>query len=215
MIMKRTVAGFPVTIAGNRKTGTIPALNLPSGPDRGCCAAQCTATCWPFCYDRYANGERANVLLSRAHNLAAFKADPSAFFAAIASMTRKLPYVRIHSGREVPNRRYARGLVWLANECPDTRYLLFTKKPALFRGLAIPANLTIVISQWPGFEQAPNTFPAAWLDSDARCPEDAIPCPGACDQCGMCWALPLLGHDVKFHPHGVRANALLEYCSRF
>ena len=39
----------------------------------------------------------------------------------------------------------------------------------------------------------------AGTGTETRIPEGSLECPGDCNHCGMCWALPEIGKDTYFH----------------
>ena len=102
-------------------------------------------------------------------------------------------------------------MVAVAQACPKTRFLCFTKQYAtvvVHRRLCKPwaPNLNIVVSAWPGLPIPVElrSFPTAWMrdrkNPDPRIPADAVECDGGCDTCGLCWMLEP-GRSVVFDKH--------------
>ena len=66
----------------------------------------------------------------------------------------------------------------------------------------LPNNLTIVISVWPGLRIPNSKLPKAFMqDGTENRINNAIECPGNCENCGMCWNLSKLGKNVVFNKH--------------
>jgi hypothetical protein len=114
---------------------------------------------------------------------------------------------RWHVGGDCPTLEYVRKVFELAELCPETNFLIFTKRYEWFNQVVgereIPSNLSIKFSAWPGFDISnPYNLPVAWMedkrDMDERIPEEAFHCPGNCRTCGVCWKKR---EDVIFHKH--------------
>ena len=189
-----------VTIAdGNSKMGTLPVLSLVPGRDCGNCT-HCIADCYAIkAWRQYADTRTAWT-----RNSDAAREDRTQYFADIdAYLTRYRPEAfRWHSAGDILDQDYYRQMCQLARRHPETDFLAFTKMHELdFRGR--PANLSIVLSMWPGLRKPRKTLPLAWYQdgTETRVPADAIKCHGTCDQCGMCWDLAKTGHDVVLLKH--------------
>lgn len=120
-------------------------------------------------------------------------------------LENKVPLFRWHVGGDIPDVVYAQRMFSTATIFPKTKFLCFTKRydilPA-FLTEAIPENLKLIISRWPGdtIPDHARTLPMAWLAEDSRVPHDAFPCPGKCDICAMCFNLPMMA-SVVFKKH--------------
>lgn len=91
---------------------------------------------------------------------------------------------------------------------PRTQFLVFTKAFAVVNAYenvrALPSNLAVIFSAWPGMRiDNPHRHCIAWMQdgTEDRVPKDAVECPGNCENCGICFRLPKLRRDVVFHKH--------------
>jgi len=96
----------------------------------------------------------------------------------------------------------------IADANSGTHFLAFTKAFEIVNRYedhaAVPENLVIVFSAWPGMRFLnPHHHRVAWMQdgTETRVPENSIECPGSCENCGMCYELERLGRDVVFHKH--------------
>jgi hypothetical protein len=135
---------------------------------------------------------------------------PDLYFMQIAARVAlaKPRLFRWHVAGDILSDDYLRGMCRIAEENPQTRFLVFTKAFNIVDGYedrdAVPGNLVIIFSAWPGMKFAnPHRHRIAWTQdgTETRVPEDAIECPGNCETCGLCYELPKLGRDVVFHKH--------------
>jgi hypothetical protein len=115
---------------------------------------------------------------------------------------------RWHVAGDILSEEYLCEMCRIAAENPDTHFLAFSKSFDIINGYedhqALPGNLVIVFSAWPGMKfDNPHGHRVAWMQdgSETRMPADAITCPGNCETCGRCYQLPKLGRDVVFHKH--------------
>ena len=191
-----------VTISeGNSKMGVIPSISLPAivtcNPKAPCTKGGCYALNGAFQYP--------SVQGAYAKNLNTFKSSPKDYFNAIDQWLhiRKPSIFRFHVSGDIPNKRYLTEMMKIAAYNPEIKFLAFTKKYALLKGISVPKNLSIVASAWTGFDMPAHDYPIAWLNDgiENRIPKDAIECFGNCETCGMCWSLKKLGKDVYFNKH--------------
>ena len=122
-----------------------------------------------------------------------------------AWLSRRAPgFFRFHvSGDFVDCDHLHRSMV-LASLHPETKFLAFTKNHGILPRLnIIPVNFTVIASMWPGWGKRPRGYRVAWMQdgTEDRIPTNALPCPGNCETCGMCWNLRTLKRDVWFHYH--------------
>lgn len=187
----------------NSKMGRIPSISLTPGescPAGVPCLSQ-------GCYALKAYKQYPATRAAYDRNLAIYRQDPDDYFSQVLAWLDKArpDYFRWHVAGDIPDGGYIYGMDRIAVALPGTRFLAFTKRYNWFCGRPGPApNLTIVWSAWPGLDMPKNRpFPVAWMDNgqDGRIPADALPCPGNCENCGMCWSLPELGRDVVFKKH--------------
>jgi hypothetical protein len=191
---------------GNRKLGGV--MNISTSPRTGCpegvpCAHE---GCYAFkAYRLYPGTRKAwsrNERVARRH--------PDSYFMQIAARVAaaKPRLFRWHVAGDILNENYLRGMCRIAAENPSTHFLAFSKAFDIVNRYedleAVPSNLVIVFSAWPGMKFAnPHSHPVAWMQdgTELRIPKDALLCPGGCEHCGMCYELPRLGVDVVFHKH--------------
>ena len=191
-----------VTISdGNSKMGVVPSISLP--PIVTCNKkAPCTKG---GCYALNGAFQYPSVQGAYAKNLNTFKSSPKDYFNAIDAWLhiRKPSIFRFHVSGDIPNKRYLTEMMKIAAYNPEIKFLAFTKKYALLKGISVPKNLSIVASAWTGFDMPAHDYPIAWLNDgiEDRIPKDAIECHGNCETCGMCWSLKKLGKDVYFNKH--------------
>ncbi len=201
---RKTWRGEFATISlGNIKMGQMPSVSLP--PVLACgrdipCARDCYAQKAMRMYPTVRDCWQRNLTAAREHR-AGYFADIGRFLAA-----RATEYFRWHVAGDILDQEYLQNMVALANDFHRKRFLAFTKRLDLVYR-AIPDNLAIVFSFWPGWGNPRRArragIPIAWMQdgTETRIPDDAIGCPGQCDTCGMCWQLPQLGRDVYMPKH--------------
>lgn len=185
---------------GNDKLGTaIPNVSLI--PIKDC--ANCDY-CRKDCYALKPWRRYKQTRASWTNNSQQFRADP--FEAArdvIAQLNRKkkLPrFFRIHVAGDFLNQEHVMCWARVAHMFPGIKFLAFTKRHNLDFA-AMPKNVTVIFSQWPGMpDKTPKGFNRAWMQdgTETRIPEDALECPGNCESCGACWGID---RDVWFHKH--------------
>lgn len=191
---------------GNSKMGKVLNISLPPGK---------TCSCLPCfhegCYAQKFYKMRAGVRKCWDGNYAAWAAGPDKYFADIEDKIRKNrpKLFRFHSGGDIPGPEYLLRMQILANNCPKTKFLAFTKRyewVATYKDLT-PSNLKFVLSMWPGVEVEQaiiDAFPCTWMrdpeNLDPRIPRTAVNCPGGCDNCGLCWHMDA-GQSVVFDRH--------------
>jgi len=120
---------------------------------------------------------------------------------------RKPPkWFRWQAAGEIPDQRYLHGIKRVARECPEIKFLVFTKQFDLsFRN--IPSNLQVVISAWPGIEIPKHLlrrFPVAWMIDGRETRKrrrKRFECKGHCPSCRVCWNLSDTKKDVAFNRH--------------
>ena len=181
----------------NSKMGSIPSASTPAG-------VSCPSgiLCYLDCYARKMahNGPRAKgIAASYAKNWQIWLDDPEDYFQQIAEAAWNARFFRWHVSGDIPTADYLRGMTKVAQECPDTLFLAFTKAYSIVNDLAdmIPENLRIVFSRWPGMPcNNPHRFPEAHVDfhnGACEAPETAYHCPGYCADCNRacsgCWHL--------------------------
>jgi len=112
-------------------------------------------------------------------------------------------FFRWHVSGDCPDRLYAKMVVIIARNFPETKFLIFTKRYDWFKG-RLPANLSVVFSCWPGLELPKSrSIPRAYMQdgTETRVNGSELECPGNCETCGMCWSLKKAGKNVVFEKH--------------
>jgi hypothetical protein len=198
---------------GNVKMGDVPSVSLPpvvTCPNCSGCAKQCyyIRNCCMY----------PAVLNAVARNLALWRRSPGTYFNSVIDFVKKsnrgkgLDAFRWHVGGDIPNGDYLQGMIKVAEACPETKFLAFTKNYKAVNEAAdqIPANLQIIFSAWPGIEMDnPHDFPTSSpLFDDGTCAETdgktVHMCGGNCRKCFEagegCWTLKR-GEAVVFPAH--------------
>lgn len=166
MLNINIVESYPRITCQNSKLGkAICDMSLPPittcRPDAPCkkdCYAQKNCLIHPsnrVCYER---------------NLAAYIAQPEKFFDNIIYQLKFMPFkfMRWHSSGDIVDMTYLLGMVRVATECPDTKFLVFTKKYELVNEYLddnrLPENLKVVFSGWGAFPMPnPHNLPTAYI----------------------------------------------------
>ena len=191
---------------GNRKLGGV--MNISTTPRRCCPEGVPCASEGCYAWKAYRLYPATRKAWTRNERIA--KRDPDSYFAQIAArVARDRPRLfRWHVAGDILSTGYLRGMCRIANENPRTHFLVFTKAFEIVNRYedreAIPSNLVIIFSAWPGMTfDNPHGHRVAWMQdgTETRVPENAIRCPGNCETCGLCYALPRLAVDVVFHKH--------------
>lgn len=190
----------------NSKLGMIPNISLTPGTT---CSAEACKTCYnEGCYAmkayriykqvRAAWDENTELAL---HDISSMKAQLLTYFSGMNAPR----YFRIHVGGDFVTPEYAAMWAEIAERCPFTNFLAFTKQWDTVRDIVWPSNVSIVLSAWPGTEipaDLRDKFSIAWLDDgETDIPDNALECPGNCETCGVCWGLAKRGIDVRFKKH--------------
>ena len=191
--------------------GFIPSIDLP--PIVTC---RKNAPCRKGCYALKGNFRYPTKIKSMQDNLAAYKKDPVAFFDTIKDFLNNgdviYRFFRWFGAGDIVDGDFLKGVVEVAKQCKDTKFLMFTKKFELVNDYLdyyqeFPSNLHIIFSMWDKdfYVQNPYNLPCAYVDfKDKTCnpdiPEFAIPCTGDCSNCKSCWSL-VNTQSVYFKQH--------------
>lgn len=200
-----------ISITNSKLGDKIPSLNLP--PIKTCRA---DAPCKKGCYALKGNWIFLNVKNSLQNNLDDFLNDKEKFFNDIINYLKNglttYKYFRWFSSGDIVNDDFLKGMVNVAKQCKNTKFLCFTKKfeivnNYLNNGGVIPNNLKIVFSAWNKDFKVDNPYnlPMTYVffkkaENNAKIPSLAIPCKGKCDECLACWGLKN-GQSVFFNQH--------------
>ena len=114
-------------------------------------------------------------------------------------------------GGDIFDRGMLIAMTRIAKQCPETRFLCFTKRFDLLeeyleQEMDVPENLNIVLSAWKSYQPSEilkKRFPVCYMDdgtSECEVPPDALTCNGHCIECQACFGLKC-GACVKIHKH--------------
>lgn len=190
---------------GNRKLGAI--LNVSTEPVR-CCPKG--IPCAEGCYALKSIRLYPDTRKAWAKNCRIAKTNPRNYFAQISKVVadRRPRHFRWHVAGDILSLDYLHRMCRIASHNPRTRFLAFTKAFTVVNAYentrALPNNLAVIFSGWPGMKiDNPHGHRIAWMQdgTEDRVPEDALECPGNCEGCGICFRLPRLGRDVVFQKH--------------
>ena len=196
---------------GISKLGSaIPSVNLPPiitcDPKAGCAKK---------CYARKGRFAFSHVKSLLQNNLEIWMTNPERFERDVQSAAYTSRFFRFHSSGDIPDANYLAMMVRVAEWCPQTSFLCFTKKYKIVNDYleangedSIPENLNIVFSAWGDFlPDNPHNLPVAYIrfkKEDTYIPDDAIECSGYCGECVQtghsCWHLNR-GQSVVFNEH--------------
>jgi hypothetical protein len=191
-------------LGGNNKLGSIPNLSLLPVVT---CAKDAPCTCKNGCYAKkflYPNVKKAwgqNTEMAK---------NPKSFFASLDRQFAKktVKWFRFFVSGDIPSYSFLCNMMKFTAKHPGTKFLLFTKRykwvNRWLRKHTRPSNCTIIFSSWTDYPMDnPHGLPVAWMRDgiEDRIPTNVMECPGNCENCGMCWSLPILGVDVVFDKH--------------
>ena len=94
--------------------------------------------------------------------------------------------------------KYLEGMIKVAEELPNTKFLAYTKRNDVDFSSDLPPNLRIRFSMWKGWNNETSLRTLAWISDDTRCPDGTFTCPSDCRTCSFCWNSAA---DVTFHKH--------------
>ena len=198
-----------ISITNSKLGDKIPSLNLPTSVCRS------DAPCKKGCYAKKGNWLFANVVKSLENNLQEFNNNKEQFFDDIIDFINNgdiiYKFFRWFSSGDIVNKDFFNGMVKVANQCKDTKFLCFTKKFSIVNDYLkeneLPNNLRIVFSGWDKDFTIDNPYnlPTTYVffkdqSKNANIPEFAIPCTGSCKNCKACWNLQK-GQSVFFNQH--------------
>ena len=188
---------------GNNKLGSIPSINLP--PVITC---RKDAPCFQECNARATCGRWKHPDQAYKDNLWLWYQHPDIFEAELFEYIQynRPELFRVHTSGDMPNLDYRNMILRISDYSPATKFLMFTKKYTFAPDrLIIPDNLTIINSIWPGLEMPTNHRARAYYqDGTETRVENALPCSGHCDQCGICWNLKTDKTNIIFYKKGLK-----------
>ena len=197
----------PSISLGNTKTH-IPSVSvLPAIT----CPACCRGTCDGKCYALKGVNVHPSELRAYARNLAIYEMQPARYWEAIRNACRNSLYFRYHVAGDIVDAAYLQGMIDTANACPNTTFLVFTKKYNLVNDWIaqngeLPKNLKILFSGWIGLTPYnPHNLPETTVyPKHAEPAPDWKLCGGNCLECACrgvgCWQLQK-GEILAFEIH--------------
>lgn len=199
----------------NSKTGV--ACNNLAFPTCSCREdAPCKAT---GCYCMKGTQAMANVVASYLRNLIIYNSDPKDFWEQVKFkiIHNPLPLFRFFDAGDILDYEFFCGMVNLAREIPNVRFMSFTKKYDIVNKWIdnngnLPDNLNIIFSAWHLGWVVPNPhdLPVAYVDFTDKTlnpefPKGITGCPNqhdktiTCSVCQKCWNKKVKA--VKFIQH--------------
>ena len=199
----------------NRKTGgCCNDLAFPT------CACREDAPCkHGGCYCMKGTQQMSAVLAAYTRNLRLYNTDPQDFWEQVAFKVKHnpLPLFRFFDAGDVPDYDFFCGMVELARQFPDIKFMSFTKKYSIVNKWLtengdLPDNLNIIFSAWHIGWKVENPFglPVAYVDFKDKTlnpefPKEITSCPNqkdktiTCSSCRKCWDKKIKA--VKFVQH--------------
>ena len=165
------------------------------------------APCTKDCYAVKAAHRYPNARKAWQNNLEVYQASPEQFFTEVSDflLKKKPERFRWHVAGDIPDTHYAQGMLEVARNHSNVKFLCFTKNYRMLSLIqpAIPENLAMIASVWPGLAvpAAMMNVPKAYLTCDRRLPKEYYKCVGSCVDCAVCWELAQLGCNVAFDKH--------------
>lgn len=201
---------------GNTKLRNIPVISLtPKATCLGCRAGEAEVPCGQTCYAVKAYRQYDNVRIAWDDNAVLAFRSPGTLMGRVVrwledhsgngKRSRFGKRFRWHGAGDIVSRAYLDGMIWVAKQFPDRRFLCFSKM--WVRGWfppveTLPSNLKLFASMWSGWYpgvKLPEGYPVAWMQDgmETRIPRDTFVCPGDCGNCDTCWD----GVPVVFPKH--------------
>lgn len=172
---------------GNMKIGETP--NISSTPGLTC---RNNKYCMKRCYAMKAYRLYPNVRKAWNNNTRVLRGkDTSWINQVIDFCTREQPdFFRFHVAGDVETQRQLNNYFKIANSCPNTKFILFTKNFKL-NYKEQPKNMKTIFSVWAGMEnQVIPNGPVAYTGETkhVRNHSRVFECGGNCKTCGhLCW----------------------------
>lgn len=180
---------------GNQKMGAIPSVSLP--PVVTCPkGVPCSKDCYAARYCKM----RPSVRAAYETNLEILNENPLQYWLEVCRAAQLTRYFRFHVAGDIPFYGYLYGMKKVAERNERTEFLCFTKRyqwvnKFVERHGALPKNLHIIFSEWPGVEyENPFSFPTCRVlfPGDEPAAGEKL-CGGNCSNCaihdGGCWSL--------------------------
>ena len=197
-----------ITNGNSKLSASIPSINLPAG-----ITCRADAPCAKGCYAKKGNFAYKNIQQCYKENLDHYLRDKWGYFDNIIEQLKQplviYRYVRWHSSGDIVDEPYICGMVRVAMECKNIKFLCFTKKYEIVNWYIknygeLPKNLHIVFSGWGSdwvFDN-PYNLPVADVrfKIDDRDFSKHKQCNNKCYECLACWKLKK-GERVVFNKH--------------
>ena len=171
------------------------------------------------CYCMKGTQQMSSVLAAYTRNLRLYNTDPQDFWEQVAFKVKHnpLPLFRFFDAGDVPDYDFFCGMVELASQFPDIKFMSFTKKYSIVNKWLtengdLPDNLNIIFSAWHIGWKVENPFglPVAYVDFKDKTlnpefPKEITSCPNqkdktiTCSSCRKCWDKRIKA--VKFKEH--------------
>lgn len=179
------------------------------------CSCRKDAPCSKGCYGKKGNFTYKQAQQSQLNNYNVYANKPQQYFDEIihylndSLITYK--YFRWHTVGDIVDPEYFKGMIRVAKQCKQVKFLCFTKKFDIVNDYLkenkLPKNLKIIFSAWHKAFKVDNPFnlPVAYVffkkqELNPEIPVFAIPCGGSCPECLACWILEN-GQSVFFNQH--------------
>jgi len=182
---------------GNSKTGKIPTFSLPAVMT---CPGM-TPYCQKICYAKRDEIRFPNVRIARLRNFVHIINRPLEWQEEIIAWIKryKPKYFRVHEGGDFFAQRYLDDWFYIAESCPNTRFMAYTKSFFLDYSKK-PDNFVIYWSIMP--DTPKEKIPKRGLYAYTECgPSSAFICPYKAVPCSTCLYCYLGLGDVRFTRH--------------
>lgn len=192
---KNDIGAYHVRVSyGNKKIGKT--LNFNTLAIFGGCGGMCgKCGCFKYCYAIKDAIRFPAVLRSRAINTVLSMLDRDRYFNEIAEQIKRhksYKFIRFHVSGEIRDIDYLIHMIDIAKQFPDRIFWTYTKQYGIVNAYcdqygkdSIPANLTIMFSEWDGYPMDNKYhFPEFHFIPKGRdIPQNVFICPGNCDYC--------------------------------
>jgi hypothetical protein len=185
----------------NDKMGAVPSFSVTAG-----ITCPKDAPCRKFCYAKAMEDFRDTIKKSYRNNMERFqRADKQLLAEKFSAFIKKhqLKFFRWNVSGDFRIDGYFEFACQVAENCPNTKFLAFTKCFEL-AFCDRPKNFTLILSAWndyqPTEKQAERCGIAYYCDGSRPMPEHAKVCSGKCDECFRCFNLRP-GEAVIFEKH--------------
>lgn len=192
---------------GNRKTGAIPAISFM--PGRTCSKSACETCLKQGCYALRMVQWRESIRRAWQENTDFAACDIQGFYYALYMNLKRrrkpIPFFRWCVGGDIFTSDLWQVVFQIAEDFPETRFLVFTKQFDLIPSRKAPGNLVIIPSAWDGVEipeKLKRKFAIAYcLQHGQKAPAKSAVCPGSCTTCNYCFNLTKKRGNVAFYKH--------------